>query len=84
MKIVKIEQSGNNFLFTTAEDLKAGEDVLVNTRYGKQLGTVAEDSIDVDPAVLNYIVTCYDKAGLKEVLGRISYEVFKSEEKIDG
>ena len=85
MKVVKIRHFNNDgvYLFKTAEDLKEGNMVMVNTVHGTQPGTVVEDSIDIPEEAVKYIVSCYhNNANLREVTGKfVEYTKFNSEVK---
>lgn len=69
MRIVRVAHSGNTYLYQTSLHLKAGEEVLVETKQGKKKawGTVLSDSMYVPilaRPVLAYVLSTYRKRPL--------------------
>lgn len=75
MIIVKVRHSenGQEFIFRTPTHLVAGTQVLVETKRGRQTGTVSSDSIEVSKEQFDYIASSYHNGGapeLRNVIGR--------------
>lgn len=85
MRIVRVKQSGNTYLYQTTSPLKAGDEVLVETKQGKRQawGTVVSDSIYVPVLarpILAYVLSTYRKRPLNWALGtRAEIEAYEAE-----
>lgn len=85
MIIVKVRHSdnGQEFMFRTPTHLTAGTAVLVETKHGKQPGTVSADSVEINEDLFNYIVSSYTNGNppqLRNVLGRYYFTEFLTPE----
>lgn len=74
MRIVRVSLGGNTYLYQTTSALKAGDEVLVETKQGKRQawGTVVSDSVYVPVLarpILAYVLSTYRKRPLNWALG---------------
>lgn len=82
IKVVFVKHKhGKNYLFETEENLKKGDEVRCDTRYGEEDGVCATDSFDISyNAMFHMAKELNAPLPLRKVIGKYEVEVVKIKE----